>query len=50
VPWYYSIAERDHEIQNPTSPEKTRLLGEWLRLGPGTRVLDIAASSAPRSS
>jgi SAM-dependent methyltransferase len=42
VPWYYSIAERDHEIQNPTSPEKIRLLGEWLRLGPETRVLDIA--------
>ena len=42
VPWYYSIAERDHEIQNPTSPEKIRLLGEWLRLAPGTRVLDIA--------
>jgi SAM-dependent methyltransferase len=42
VPWYYSIAERDHEIQNPTSPEKIRLLGEWLRLAPETRVLDIA--------
>jgi predicted O-methyltransferase YrrM len=42
LPWYYSIAERDHEIQNPTSPEKVRLLGQWLRLGPETRVLDIA--------
>src|SRR5438128_3647589 len=40
--WYYAVAERDHEIQNPTSPEKIRLLGERLRLGPGSHVLDIA--------
>ena len=40
--WYYAVAERDHDIQNPTSPEKIRLLGEWLRLGPESRVLDIA--------
>jgi SAM-dependent methyltransferase len=42
VPWYHAVAERDHDIQNPTSPEKIRLLGEWLRLGPETKVLDIA--------
>jgi SAM-dependent methyltransferase len=42
VPWYYAVAERDHEIQNPTSAEKIRLLGERLRLGPDTRVLDVA--------
>jgi SAM-dependent methyltransferase len=42
VPWYYAVAERDHELQNPTSPEKIRALGERLRLGPGSRVLDIA--------
>ena len=40
--WYYAIAERDHDIQNPTSREKIRLMGEWLRLGPESRVLDIA--------
>ena len=40
--WYYAVAERDHDIQNPTSPEKIRLMGEWLRLGPEKRVLDIA--------
>jgi SAM-dependent methyltransferase len=40
--WYHVVAERDHEIQNPTSPEKLRLLGELLQLGPETRVLDIA--------
>ena len=42
MPWFYAIAERDHDIQNPTSAEKIRLMGEWLRLGPETRVLDIA--------
>ena len=40
--WYYAVAERDHDIQNPTSPEKIRLMGEWLRLGQESRVLDIA--------
>ena len=40
--WYSAVAERDHEIQNPTSPEKIRLLGERLRLEPESHVLDIA--------
>jgi precorrin-6B methylase 2 len=43
MPWYPAVAERDHEIQNPTSPEKIRLLGERLRLGPETQVLDVAS-------
>ena len=42
MPWYYAVAERDHEIQNPTSPAKLRLLGERLRLGPSSHVLDVA--------
>jgi SAM-dependent methyltransferase len=42
VPWYFAVAERDHDIQNPISPEKIRELGERLRLGPGSRVLDVA--------
>lgn len=42
MPWFYAIAERDHDIQNPTSAEKIRLMGEWLRLGPESRVLDVA--------
>jgi SAM-dependent methyltransferase len=46
VPWYYAVAERDHELQNPTSPAKIRLLGERLRLGRGTRVLDVACGTA----
>ena len=36
------MVERDHEIQNPTSAEKIRLLGEYLRLRGESRVLDIA--------
>src|SRR6266487_2767617 len=43
MPWYHAVAERDHEIQNPTSPEKIRLLGERLRLGPETQLLDVAS-------
>jgi SAM-dependent methyltransferase len=43
IPRYYVVAEREHEIQNPTSAEKLRLLGERIRLGPGSRVLDIAS-------
>ena len=42
MPWYHAVAERDHDIQNPTSPEKIQRLGEWMRLTPETRVLDIA--------
>jgi hypothetical protein len=30
--WPYEIAERDHSIQDPTSPEKVRRVGEYLRL------------------
>jgi predicted O-methyltransferase YrrM len=43
IPRYFIVAERDHELQNPTSADKVRLLGERLRLGPGSRVLDIAS-------
>ena len=46
MPWYYDVAERDHVLQNPTSPEKIRLLGERLRLGPESRVLDLACGKA----
>ena len=46
MPWYYAVAERDHELQNPTSPEKIRELGERLRLGPDSRVLDMACGTA----
>lgn len=41
--WPREIIERDHVIQNPLSPEKIRLLGEYLRLGGDSRVLDVAS-------
>ena len=41
--WWYAVAEARHELQNPTSPEKIRRLGETLALGPESRVLDVAA-------
>jgi SAM-dependent methyltransferase len=40
--WPWEVAERDHEIQNPTSPEKIRLLGDYLRLTRESLVLDVA--------
>ena len=43
IPRYFIVAERDHELQNPISADKLRLLGERLRLAPETRVLDIAS-------
>jgi ubiquinone/menaquinone biosynthesis C-methylase UbiE len=41
VTWFQAVAERYHEIQNPVSAEKIRLLGERIALMPGQRVLDI---------
>ena len=43
IPRYFIVAEREHEIQNPTSEEKLLLVGRRLRLGPESRVLDIAS-------
>jgi len=43
IPRYFVVAESEHEIQNPTSEEKVRLLGQRLGLGPGSRVVDIAS-------
>lgn len=43
MPWWYAVIESRHELQNPTSPEKIRLLGRYLELGPTSRVLDLAA-------
>jgi len=42
MPWYHAVAEHDHELQNPTSAAKIRQLGERLRLGPDSRVVDLA--------
>jgi cyclopropane fatty-acyl-phospholipid synthase-like methyltransferase len=40
---YFTVAERDHELQNPISEDKLRLLGQRTRLGSGSRVLDVAS-------
>lgn len=41
--WWYAVVEAEHEIQNPTSAEKIRLLGQRLGLGPDSHVLDVAS-------
>ena len=43
MPWWFAIAESRHELQNPTSPEKIRLLGERIGLESTSRVLDAAS-------
>jgi len=43
IPRYFVVAERDHELQNPTSEEKLLLLGRRIRLGLESRVLDVAS-------
>lgn len=42
-PWFHGVAERDHDIQNPSSAAKIRLLGERMRLDAGSHVLDVAS-------
>ncbi len=41
--WWHAVVEARHELMNPTSPEKIRLLGERLGLGPDSHVLDVAS-------
>ena len=41
MPWWYAVVESRHELQNPTSPEKIRRLGELLGLDRSSRVLDV---------
>ena len=43
MPWWFAVVEARHELQNPTSGEKIRLLGKRLGLGPESQVLDLAA-------
>lgn len=43
---WHELVERDHELHNPTSAEKIRLVGSYLRLGPQTTVLDVACGTA----
>jgi hypothetical protein len=46
VAWWYAVVEAEHELQNPTSAEKIRLLGKRMRLGPDSQVLDVASGKA----
>jgi SAM-dependent methyltransferase len=43
VPWYHAVAEREHDLQNPTSRDKIRLMGERMRLARESHVLDVAS-------
>ncbi|MDP8911866.1 MAG: methyltransferase domain-containing protein [Actinomycetota bacterium] len=43
MPWWYAVVESRHELQNPTSREKIRLLGRRLGLRPESRVLDLGS-------
>jgi SAM-dependent methyltransferase len=43
MPSYHLVAESEHELQNPTSPAKIRLLGRQMRLGSGSTILDVAS-------
>jgi SAM-dependent methyltransferase len=41
MPWWYAVVQSRHELQNPTSAEKIRLLGERLGLADSSHVLDV---------
>jgi SAM-dependent methyltransferase len=41
--WWHAVVESEHEIQNPTSAEKIRELGERLGLEADSHVLDLAS-------
>jgi Methyltransferase domain len=41
--WWHAVVESEHELMNPTSADKIRLLGARLGLGPESHVLDIAS-------
>jgi SAM-dependent methyltransferase len=43
MPSYHVVAESEHELQNPTTPGKIRLLGDRMRLGTRSNVLDVAS-------
>ena len=45
IPRIFNITESAHRIHIPFTPEKLAILGEALRLEPGTRVLDLGSGS-----
>src|SRR5262245_58950777 len=44
--WLHEISEAGHRILNPFTDEKLMLLGRVARVGPGTRLLDLACGKA----
>jgi precorrin-6B methylase 2 len=40
---WFEIIEEEHELQNPTSADKVRLLGQRLGLGPSSVLLDVGS-------
>jgi SAM-dependent methyltransferase len=44
--WPWEMVDRDHVIQDPTSREKIRLLGEYVRLTADSQVLDMGCGKA----
>ncbi|QUH02757.1 class I SAM-dependent methyltransferase [Saccharopolyspora erythraea] len=40
---YYSVVESTHDVQNPASKEKLRLVADYLEVSPGDRVLDVGS-------
>ncbi|MGW0983066.1 SAM-dependent methyltransferase [Streptomyces xiamenensis] len=45
LPRIFTLRESSHRLHNPFTPGKLAVLGEALRLEPGTRVLDLASGS-----
>jgi SAM-dependent methyltransferase len=43
---WHELVERDHDLQNPTSPDKIRVAGSYLRLDARMAVLDVACGRA----
>jgi precorrin-6B methylase 2 len=43
--WLPGLVERNHDLQNPSSPEKLRTVAARIRLGPEQHVLDVGAGS-----
>jgi SAM-dependent methyltransferase len=43
---YWATVERDHEIQNPSTPEKFGFLIEHLAIDDGCRILDVGCGKA----
>jgi SAM-dependent methyltransferase len=45
IPRIFTIRESSHRIHNPFTAAKLAVLGEALRMSPGTRALDLASGS-----